>query len=274
MSANAQSVSGADALLVDRRELPYELDEGLGTRARIGLIVLATDHTLEHEFRKIFTEVEGVAVYHSRLWNSAEINPRTLAEMEGRIGEATRVLVPNVPLDVIAYACTSGAMVIGEERVHARIREHRPGIACTTPMEAACAALGALGARRVAFLPPYLDEINRSMRRALIERGFEVPVMASWNISDDRAVARLSPKTVGEAVLEFGAHPEVDAVFVPCTSVRLAEQVEALEQRLGKPVTSSNHATAWHCLRLAGYQEPVAGFGRLFRTALPPAAAS
>jgi maleate isomerase len=29
-------------------------------------------------------------------------------------------------------------------------------------------------------------------------------------------------------------------------------------------VTSSNHALAWHCLRLAGYDDLVPGFGRLF----------
>ena len=35
---------------------------------------------------------------------------------------------------------------------------------------------------------------------------------------------------------------------------------------LGRLVTSSNHAMAWHALRLAGCKEPVQGFGRLFRT--------
>ncbi len=70
------------------------------------------------------------------------------------------------------------------------------------------------------------------------------------------------------AVLELGAHDSVDAVFVACTNVRLADQVEALEAELGKPVTSSNHAIAWHCLRLAGVGDPVPGFGRLFRTEL------
>ncbi|MDX1433889.1 MAG: Asp/Glu racemase, partial [Gammaproteobacteria bacterium] len=33
-------------------------------------------------------------------------------------------------------------------------------------------------------------------------------------------------------------------------------------------VISSNHATAWHCLRLAGYEDEVPGFGKLFRTPL------
>jgi maleate isomerase len=45
----------------------------------------------------------------------------------------------------------------------------------------------------------------------------------------------------------------------------VVEQVEGLEAKLGKPVTSSNHALAWHCLRLAGYTAPLKGFGRLMQ---------
>jgi maleate isomerase len=66
-------------------------------------------------------------------------------------------------------------------------------------------------------------------------------------------------------VRELAREPAVDGVFVSCTSLRVADIVEELEAELGKPVTSSNHALAWHCLRLSGYTEPVPGFGRLFR---------
>jgi maleate isomerase len=57
----------------------------------------------------------------------------------------------------------------------------------------------------------------------------------------------------------------VEGVFVSCTSLRVASIVEELEAELGKPVTSSNHALAWHCLRLAGIEDEVPGYGRLFR---------
>ena len=35
-------------LIVNRTHLPFETDRGTGARARIGAIVLATDHTMEH----------------------------------------------------------------------------------------------------------------------------------------------------------------------------------------------------------------------------------
>jgi maleate isomerase len=56
----------------------------------------------------------------------------------------------------------------------------------------------------------------------------------------------------------------VDAVFVSCTSIRLAETARELEAELGKPVTSSNHAMAWHALRLAGIAEPMPQWGKLY----------
>ena len=57
---------------------------------------------------------------------------------------------------------------------------------------------------------------------------------------------------------------DLDAVFVSCTSIRLSERLPQLEERLGLPITSSNHALAWHCLRLAGIDDVLPGSGRLF----------
>jgi len=268
MSTTAEKVSAAESsLLVDRQNMPFELDAGIGHRARIGLIVLATDQTIEYEFRTLLN-LPGVALWESRISNSPNISPETLAAMEAGMTEAARLIMPGEPLDVVAYGCTSGAMVIGVENVHARIREAKPDVACTTPMEATFAALRALGAGRICFIPPYVDEINRDMRAHICRQGFEVPVMGSWNISDDGQVARLSAGTVRKAVVDLGRSDAVDAVFVSCTNVRLVDQVEALEAEIGKPVTSSNHALAWHCLRLAGVDDDIPGYGRLFTTSL------
>ncbi len=256
-----------DDLVVDIQNMPCEHDQGLGERARIGVIVLATDQTIEHEFRDML-DIPEVAFYESRIPNAQEINHETLAAMEQHITPCTAVIMPDQRLDVVAYGCTSGAMVIGDDAVRGRIHEVRPGIPTTTPIAAALAAFGALGARRICLITPYVDAVNRSMRGYIREHGFDVPVMASWNISDDDLVARITPASIRQAVLEVGASEQTDLVFVSCSNMRVAEIVEDLEAEIGKPVTSSNHAMAWHCLRLAGYDDPVEGYGRLFRTGL------
>ena len=53
--------SGQDSI-INKRHLPYFLDEGLGRRARIGVIVLPDDQTIEHELRMIF-DLPGVAFF-------------------------------------------------------------------------------------------------------------------------------------------------------------------------------------------------------------------
>lgn len=241
----------------------FTLDEGLSPRAAIGLVVLATDQTIEHEWRQMI-DLPGVAFYEARMFNSPEINAQTLAAMEGDIAPAVALIRPGERLDVVAFGCTSGAMVIGEEAVFARIREARPGVACTSPITAALAAFQALDARRVALLTPYVKSVSDWMADYIAERGYAVVGSASYEHGNDNEVARIDAPSIRESVLALGQNPEVDAVFVSCTSLRVAEQVAALEQAIGKPVLSSNHAMAWHALRLAGVKDALPQWGRLF----------
>ncbi len=259
-----EETAGKGGLLVNRKHIPFELDGGVAERARIGLIVLATDHTLEHEFRQIF-RMNGVATYATRIRNAAEINPTTLAAMEAGLAAAADVILPGIPLDVVAYGCTSASVVIGEENVFKRIHETRPEAKCTTPITGGVLGLKALGAKRIALLTPYIDSVNQRFKSYIEAKGLEVPVVGSFNHENDNEVARISTKSIYDAALELGRNKEVDGVFVSCTSLRVAEIAESLERELGKPVTSSNHAMAWHCLRLAGITEPIDGWGRLFR---------
>jgi maleate isomerase len=252
------------ATAVSREHMPSVLDGGVAHRARIGVIVLATDHTIEHEFRQIF-RIDGVAFYETRILNAPEINPETLAEMEKGMATAASMILPGIPLDVVAYGCTSGTVVIGEDQVFARIREARPGVACTTPITGAIAGLKAMGCGRIALLTPYVESVNQMLRRHIEAQGIGVPVMGSFNHENDNEVARISQASIKDAVRDLMREPGVDGVFVSCTSLRVASIVEELEEELGRPVTSSNHAMAWHCLRLAGIAEPIPGFGRLFR---------
>ena len=256
-----------DALVVDRRDMPYQMDEGLGERARIGLIVLATDQTVEHEFRQI-VNVPGVTFYESRIPFVTTVTPETLTAMERDISRVADVIMTGLRLDVVAYGCTSGGMIIGDEKVHARIHEVRPEISCTTPMESTVAAVKALEARRVCLVTPYSDEINRLMRAYILDKGLTVPVMGSWNEPDDTKVARITPASIREAVLDLGRDDTTDVVFLSCTSLRAAHIITELEGELGKPVISSNQTLAWHCLRLAGVNDKLPQFGKLFNRTL------
>jgi maleate isomerase len=89
-------------------------------------------------------------------------------------------------------------------------------------------------------------------------------VFGSFNEPNDAVVASIAPASIRKGVERILEAAKVDAVFVSCTSVRLAESAAAIEAETGVPITSSNHAMAWHALRLAGVNDALPQFGSLF----------
>jgi maleate isomerase len=248
---------------IDLGTLPCALDAGIASRAAIGLLVLASDQTMEHEFRQLI-RMPGVAVYAARLFNDNDITPETLHAMRDRIAPAAELILPSMHLDVVAFGCTSASMALGEEEIFRQIRRARPEVACTTPVTAAFAAFEALGARRIGVLTPYAPEVNAVVRAYLDAHGARVAAFATFDKRDDREAARISVDSIATGIAELAHSTALDAVFVSCTSLRLAEHVSAIEAEVSIPVTSSDHALAWHCLRLAGVKDKVSGAGRLF----------
>ncbi len=110
--------------------------------------------------------------------------------------------------------------------------------------------------------------MNKIVGEYIAARGYQVPVFGSFNEGKDTNVARITPASIEAAVREIIRHAEVDAVFVSCTSVRLMEACAGLEKSLGIPLTSSNHAMAWHALRLAGIEDKLGQFGSLYNLGL------
>ena len=248
---------------IDLGVLPSELDGGLASRAAIGLVVLATDQTMEHEYRALI-RIPGVAFYEARLFNDNAITPETLRAIGPRIAPAVELILPSIPLDVVAFGCTSATMTLGEEAVFAEIRKARPGVACTTPVTAALAAFRTLGAKGIGLLTPYAPEVNANLVKYFTGRGVEIAAVATFDRRDDRDAARIAVASIEAAAEKMAKSQGVDAVFVSCTSLRVAQSVTKLERNGGVPVTSSNHAMAWHCLRLAGIDDPLPEAGRLF----------
>ena len=57
--------------------------------------------------------ISGISLYHSRIKSEITVTQENLSTMKTRLEEAVNVILPGMPLDVIAYACTSASMVIG-----------------------------------------------------------------------------------------------------------------------------------------------------------------
>lgn len=242
--------------------LTYALDGGYGGGARLGLIVLSTDETLENEAREVLAG-RPVSLLHSRIPAQAEVTPDALATMAAHM-RRTAALLPK-GLSAVGYGCTSGATVIGPERVAELIREGQGGTAVTNPLSAVLAALEALGATRIGLLTPYLDSVNAPLIAALKAGGVEVVARASFEQSNDWTVARIREEDTLAAMKQLGTRADCDAIFASCTNLRCFSVLEEAEAATGLPVISSNLALIWHMLKLAGVEAQGWGPGRLFQ---------
>ncbi len=248
--------------------LSFTTDQGAGERARLGLLVLESDQTMEWEFRAL-TDLAGVAVYHARLANAVTVTPETLGRMEAELPVAARLLPDYLGLDAIGYGCTSGATIIGEDRVAEIFDGIHPDVPSTNPLTAAKAALTALGVRRLGLVTPYSPEVTEAMQARFDASGIEVTVVGSFYEESDFVVGKIDAPSILDAAISVGRSDAVDGVFISCTSLRTTTVIEAAEQALGKPVTASNHALAWHLLRLAGITDTVDHLGQLYHRQLP-----
>ena len=243
--------------------LPFETSQIIGSRARIGLVVLATDYTIEHEMRML-VNLPGVDIYHARIANSPNISPDSLRAMEPLITATAELILPGDTLDVLAYACTSASIVLGTSTVAKNLNAAKPEAKTTNPAFAAFEAFAALGAKRIAVLTPYSKNVNAMVQNSLEDVGFDVPVFGSFNEPHDPTVAAIDSQSLKTGIARITEGQDVDAIFISCTSVRIVADVVAIEADLDIPVTSSNHALAWHCLRLAGIDDKQPELGRLF----------
>ena len=243
--------------------LPFATEQVIGSRARIGLVVLATDYTIEHEMRALIN-LPGVDVFHARIANSVNISTETLQEMKPLITATAELILPGDDVDVLAYACTSASIVLGTEAVAKNLNAAKPGAKTTNPAFAAFNAFKVMGAERIAVLTPYTKHLNHMVEASIKEAGFQVPAFGSFNEPHDPTVAAINNQSLKSAIAKITNGHDIDAVFISCTSVRIASDVAAIESELGMPVTSSNHALAWHCMRLAGIDEKMPEMGSLF----------
>ena len=58
--------------------VPYDVENIIAGRERMGLITLATDHVIEHELNKLFNRVEGFQLYTTKVSMVPNVTADTL----------------------------------------------------------------------------------------------------------------------------------------------------------------------------------------------------
>jgi maleate isomerase len=237
------------------RSFPYRAGASVAHRARLGLVVLQSDETLEYDLRRLLPD-DGVAVHISRVPNSSEVTSATLKEMAKSLTHAASLLPGAEAYNVVGYGCTSASAVIGTERIAALIKDGCRTGAITEPVSALIAACRALGLRRLAFLTPYIEEVSATLRERLAEADIETPQFGSFNESDDAVVARIDSASVIAAATELHGRGGCDGIFMSCTNLQTLDLIAGIEEQCGCPVLSSNLVLGWHMMSCAGLRSP------------------
>ena len=146
--------------------------DGLGYRARIGLLTPNDDAVPESEFWTLAPE--GVSVHVARV---LLVDPRTFADPP-HPDDATALLAA-LPMQAIVFAFTTTSYILGqngEQALKARLEQRSNGIPVLLPCPAAVTAFRTLGVRRIALMhPPWFADDEQPLGMAYFwNQGCEV----------------------------------------------------------------------------------------------------
>lgn len=232
-------------------------------RARIGLLIPSVNVVMESDFRRYLPpglQAHAHRVYRRSLQSTHESENQVLADSL----EAAKALV-HTRADVIVFGCTAATILEGSggDRVIGQRLTDATGIPTVTTATAVVDALRHVGARRVAMMTPYRDEINETERQFLEDSGFQVTQATGMQILESLRIPQVHPGRIYRFVRDELKAP-CDAIFISCTNFRAWEALPYLERDLRVTVITSNQASCWAALRLLGERAQIPAGGRLF----------
>ena len=236
-------------------------DKGRHSRAKLGFILMSTDLAAESDFFDMAPN--DVAIHITRLKTDDHTTNETLSKHIEFMADAASRIQPDTKPDVISYSCTSGSIVIGEEKIKEEIKKGAPYAIPMTLVTGVVDALEELKVKNLVVGTPYLDEINTKEAEFLINKGFSVLNIQGLNLTKGIEFGTVTPEYWIKFALEINEE-SADAIFLSCGGIRSTEVIDRIEQKVGKPVITSNQAQMWSCLRRAGVEDKISGFGKLF----------
>lgn len=238
----------------------YQLQR-TGQHARIGMVALATDFWSDKDLVQM--SPSGVEIYTNRVMNENPVRMENLKAMSSDMVRAAHGILPGTRLDALIYSCTSGTVAIGEDNVIAMLKQVHPDAHISTPVTAATKALEALDISRCCILTPYIHSVNQAIAQYFTQRGFDITQLTGFSIDNDDDMTAVSPQSIYEAAVQ-SFDSSCDGLFISCTALRATHVIDKIEQKIGKPVVSSNQSMLWHVLEMIAKPYEILGYGRLF----------
>jgi maleate isomerase len=203
---------------------------------------------------------EGVSIHSSRIAHTDDSEESLLHMVE--VAPDAAELLAHANVNAICFGCTGASFLkTGLDQEIIKTMEGATKTPSTTTSTAINDALSSLGIKSVAIASPYSESTNERLAEFLVYSGFKV---VSQKGLDVECPAFLPPENAYRVATDANCD-EADAILISCTNFRSLEVIEQLEKDLGKPVISSNTASMWKLMQLAGATDTIPGAGKLFQ---------
>jgi maleate isomerase len=173
-------------------------------------------------------------------------------------------LLGTARVELVILAQTS-ASLFGDDydEVTTRRMSSGAGAPAITSAQAVGRAVRALGARRIAIVSPYSDEVNqRAARYFAAKHGIEAVALEGFGATDSYAIGQLGPENARDAFARID-RPEIEVFVVPGGNFPTMNSIAGWEREFKKPVVTTNQASFWAMLRHFNTADRVPTFGRL-----------
>jgi maleate isomerase len=126
-------------------------------------------------------------------------------------------------------------------------------------------ALLAVGARKIGTINPAVprkigDSASGSMEDGMVLLGRK---HANAKLEDYNRIPEETALNLGREIMR--EHPEIDTLIFGCPHWATIPAIEPLEKEFGINVVTALQAIIWEGMRLAGVNDKLQGYGRLFR---------
>ena len=172
-------------------------------------------------------------------------------------------LLGTAKVEMVVLIQTSASLFADDyDDVTIRRMSAAAGVPAITSAKAVGQALRALGAKRIALVSPYSEEVNARARRYYADKhGLDTVVLEGFAAKDSYSIGKLGPENARDAFARID-RPEIDAFVVPGANFAAVGSIAAWEREFKKPVVTSTQAAVWAVGRQLG-GDRIAGFGRL-----------
>jgi len=208
---------------------------------RVALLVPSSNTVMENDLHAALPK-DRYTVHTDRMYlveTTREAEQRMIEQFAPQAADDLGTLEP----DVLIFGCTSAGSLFGLDYDAKVCRELGARAGCTGlgVVSAVAEALDRQGARRLAVLTPYNEDLTSSVARA-VSAGREIVCAHGMGITSNVALADPTPADIVAFAREKLAGASFDGIFVSCTNFRALEAREALEKAFGVPVVTSNSA--------------------------------